>query len=351
MAPDLAAIARRPDWLPHRIDLANDLVELVPADGQAVRAAAFLDGRSAFHTGASRIGSFSAWLGAAGGAGPARIIFHIGFCGSTLLSRLIDQPGRTLVLREPQAITDLATCRAERDRSGGDADGIARDARRLAAILCRPWREGEAAILKPTNWINNLAPDLCAAGADVRPIFLTAGRENFVRAVLRGGAERIAFVARAAAHWSTRGRDNAEMLAAALARKGDDATRLATIAAVAHEMQHRLLRDAAAAGGRGAEHVMTFEDLLAAPVATALRAGALLDVTLSEAELASAAERWAGRHAKAPGEPYSRAAERQADAGLAAREGRLIAEALDWADRMIGPPTPIAPAGGRGASR
>lgn len=350
MQPDPATIADRPEWLPHRLDIPGDRIELVPTDRAAIRSTTFMDGRTDFAKGRPRIVPLATWLAGARPDGRARIIFHIGFCGSTLLSRLLDHPGKALIVREPQILADLSTYRADGDRRGADLADVGPIAETLSRALCRGWQADEAVAVKPTNWINNIAPDICASPATV-PLFLVAARETFVKAVVRGGSDRIAFVARGAVHWSTRGRDNAELLAAALARDVDQPVKLASIVATAHEMQMRLLRSAAAARGCDAGQVLFFEDLLRDQQAAAERAATVLRLPIEATHIAQAVAAWSSRHAKAPETAYSIKRELAADAAAQAAGAGAIADALDWADRTIGPATAIVDRPARETSR
>jgi len=74
----------------HKVDPARRTGSFVRTSAAALRAAAFLDGRTLYWDG-SPVERAIAPAGD-GDAPVARYIFHVGFCGSTLLARLLDQP-------------------------------------------------------------------------------------------------------------------------------------------------------------------------------------------------------------------------------------------------------------------
>src|SRR5262249_6727897 len=107
----LARLPASPDAYPQNIDLVRDAVLLVLFDANAYRSASFLDDRI---LGPATRG---AWVPVARVAEAARLvkrtcplhfIFHTGHVGSTLLSRLLDETGEVLSLREPLPLRRLA---------------------------------------------------------------------------------------------------------------------------------------------------------------------------------------------------------------------------------------------------
>src|SRR6185295_10280597 len=110
--PDLKTLLPvSPDAYPQAVDLVRGLVLVIRMDARAYRAASFLDDRI---LGPSTEGT---WIpGAAvtqaarqvAAARPLHFIFHTGHVGSTLLSRLLEEAGTVLGLREPLPLRTLA---------------------------------------------------------------------------------------------------------------------------------------------------------------------------------------------------------------------------------------------------
>ena len=118
-----ALLPLSPDAYPQNVDLVRDLVLLVRMNARAYRAASFLDDRI---LGPATEGS---WLPGPAvaqcarqvvGGKPVHYIFHTGHVGSTLLSRLLDEPAACSGLREPlplRTVADAMECSRSRSRS------------------------------------------------------------------------------------------------------------------------------------------------------------------------------------------------------------------------------------------
>src|SRR5215207_9307069 len=104
-----------PDAYLQNVDLVRGLVLAVRIDAATYRAAAFLDDRI---LGPSVQGAWIAGSEASAAAGlvhaprPLHFIFHTGHVGSTLVSRLLDETGSVLGLREPLPLRVLAEAHA-----------------------------------------------------------------------------------------------------------------------------------------------------------------------------------------------------------------------------------------------
>jgi hypothetical protein len=109
------------EWFLHRIDAAAGLGSYVSTTASKLRDAALIDGREPFWN-AQEVRPLT--LGASRSSAPQSppySIFHVSFCGSTLLGQFLDQPGRTLVLREPQALVDLSAQQSDLTARGPEA--------------------------------------------------------------------------------------------------------------------------------------------------------------------------------------------------------------------------------------
>jgi hypothetical protein len=197
-AGNLAALLpASPDAYPQAVDLVRGQVLVIRMDARAYRAASFLDDRILGP------GIQGAWLpGAAvtqaarqvaGAAKPLHFIFHSGHVGSTLLSRLLDDSGLVLGLREPLPFRTLA-----------DAHDVLASAESLLAesqfealldMLLRLWSRGydwtRAVIVKATSSAGRIAPRVLQAAPAARAVYLSLRPEPYV-ATLLGGANSAA---------------------------------------------------------------------------------------------------------------------------------------------------------------
>jgi hypothetical protein len=320
----IGQILGNPELLPHIVDPVARAVEFRPTTARQLREAPFIDGRTDIWTGPPVSLPFSAIDAAVNQpSGAGRYVFHMSFCGSTLLARLLDRPGKVLALKEPNCLVDLADWKAM--GAGQDFESVLRFSR---AMLQRPWAEGEAVLIKPSSWANNLLDELAA---DAAAVFVTIPRHLFVRAVLRGGTPRLAFTARLAAHLAP-SVGGAGALKAAIDSTEEPLGKVARLALVAHQLQLE-----AFARVTDRNRLIAFEEIEAAPSEAASKAAQLLGLDLGAGELDVNVRRWTRSNAKADA-PFSADARRAEDDEVERLYAALISGALAWADDAFGPP-------------
>ena len=330
--PRLADLVASPAWLLHEMDIGADRVAFLPVARGLVERANFLDGREEIAVGEPVAVPVAEALGLTPPAphGPDRFIFHVSFCGSTLLTRMLARPGKVLALREPHGLVGLADWKTQQDQRADPR--VPRLADFARASLRPAWRQGERVIVKPSNWCNNLLPELCVAG--MRPLFIGIGPRAFLRAVFRGNRERIAFTLLAARHFAARPADMA-LLAAALRDLSHSLDRAAAMALIALHLQLRGFRAAMAAGGWGSEHMTSYERIVAAPFEAARAASRALDLGLDANELAEGVARSIGRDAKLAGCGFSAENQESVDDAIEHAHGRHFDAAMAWAAATV----------------
>lgn len=336
----LARIAGDAGMLPHAIDAPQRRVLFLRVAEAAVRAAAFLDERVAV----ARADGF--WLPLreldalppARPAAPRGFVFHVGHCGSTLVSRLLDRWPGVLGLREPRVLRDLARLRDEDETTGwlSAPDWHALFAR-ILGLLGRTFRPGESVVIKATSSCNGLVEPLLAAHGDVRVVLLHLPLESWLATLLKAPSrldalspapERLAYLHR---HFDTRDLrlhrlDEPEILA------------LGWIAERA--------RFAQLAGGTHAERILScdFEDFLRDPAARLAAIAAHLGFDRAAETAAAAVDSDVMRaYSKAPDHAYG-AADREHDLALARqRFGKGIARGLRFVERLAARDPRLAP--------
>lgn len=119
---------------------------------------------------------------------PLHLVLHTGHVGSTLLSRLLDELGGTLGLREPLALRTLAD--AGDGLAGGDSLVSADEFHALVALCLRLWGRGYAdtrqCIVKATSSACRVAPLLLAQAPGVRAVYLNLRAEPYLATLLAG---------------------------------------------------------------------------------------------------------------------------------------------------------------------
>ncbi|MGH7744657.1 MAG: hypothetical protein ACREQ5_07555 [Candidatus Dormibacteria bacterium] len=114
-------------------------------------------------------------------------IFHVGHCGSTLISRLLGDHPRLFPLREPLALRSLAEAARQLDWS----NAILSQARWLELLtlvlhlLCRTYGNEQRALIKPSSNCNNLIHCLLESYPENRAIFLYLNLKSYLASVLR----------------------------------------------------------------------------------------------------------------------------------------------------------------------
>lgn len=335
----LADALADPHYHLHRIDPAQDEVAFVPTTAGRLAGPSFIDGRTDFAEGPPLVFPLSEALAAAPtpAAEPDRFIFHVSFCGSTLLARLLEVSGQSFMLKEPNALVDIADWKraTDADRRLGPALNLARSCFR------RRWSTGETVAVKPSNWANNLLEELTADPATIRPLFITMARRPFLTAILRGGRDRLAFTARAAAHLAPSVDGGDALLRSAVAAASDPLGKAVHLALAALHIQTRLFAEAMKRGGWGQRHLLDAETIIANPAAAAQAANAVLGLGIDSAALAASAAKRAGENAKAPGATFSLDERRGEDDAVERHHGPTIDAALCWGEREFGSSDPL----------
>jgi len=187
----LTRLPASPDAYPQKIDFASWIVLLVQFDAAAYRAASFLDDRILAPT------TKGAWIPIGHaieasrkvtGARPLHFIFHTGHVGSTLVSRLLDEAGDVLSLREPLPLRTLAEAHDALGRSDSLLGREQFDA--VLSMLMRLWSRGYPAtrsvVLKATSSAGRVAVPILASGEESRAIYMNLRAEPYLATLLAG---------------------------------------------------------------------------------------------------------------------------------------------------------------------
>lgn len=187
----LARLPESPDSYPQKIDLVRERVLVVQFGLDAYRSASFLDDRIL------NPATKGAWLPIARvvdtsrhvrNPRPLHFIFHTGHVGSTLVSRLLDETGCVLSLREPLPLRTLA----EAEEVLGQPDSLLSEAQfdALRGMLMRLWSRAydatDSVIVKATSSTGCLAAPLLAREETSRAIYLNLRAEPYLATLLAG---------------------------------------------------------------------------------------------------------------------------------------------------------------------
>jgi hypothetical protein len=189
--PRLARLAADPGLFAHQIDAVRDHTLLIRLSRADFVQASFLDDRilsaerqpgwlpnSVLEAAAKLVQSPHA----------RHFIFHAGHVGSTLLSRLCEDWGGVLALREPLVLRNLAEL-GDRAR---EPDSLISPKKLVDLIATHValWRRGfadtRAVIIKATSSAARIAPDLLDSVPEARAVYLNVGAERYLTTLLAG---------------------------------------------------------------------------------------------------------------------------------------------------------------------
>jgi hypothetical protein len=320
---DAKTLARDPYWLPDALDPGRSLIRFARLDSEALRREAFLDARKNPAVSAwaeARIDDLAPHLPA---SPPASYIFHSAFCGSTLLARALDAPGRTIALKEPNILLDLANAR--RAHPDYQADAAWRRRRDIVLALVERRRAAdERVIVKPTNLALPLAPAIIERGGPV--LFLYGSLKEFLLSILKKGEEGRAFA-----------RKMFNILALDKSALGAidprQAMALTDLQAAALGWRHQLEEFDRLLAAAPASASLDFASLLADPATLLAAASKALRLDLPPEALAAADGPVFRTDAKFSDRPFSAQTRESANADIESRHGAEIALIAAWAEQ------------------
>ncbi len=180
-----------PDSYIQKLDPGRGLALAIDVGSESYRAASFLDDRMLTPT------TRGSWLPIARVSEAARriadprplhFIFHTGHVGSTLVSRLLDETGAVLPIREPLPLRTLADAHDRLGLPGAPmGDAPFHDA---LGMMLRLWSRGydwtRAVVVKATSSAGRLAIPLLEMRPQARAICLNLGAEAYLATLLAG---------------------------------------------------------------------------------------------------------------------------------------------------------------------
>ncbi len=319
-----------PEWFLHRMDAKAGLGLYVSTTTGRLRNSAFIDGRERFWD-SEEVRPLN--LGSDARADPVLpppcLIFHVSFCGSTLLGQLLDQRGRSLVLREPQALVDLATQQSSLGEIAPSALNALSDLaiREMGNLLTA----GEALVIKPSNWANSLVPVMCDVRLGAKAVFLSMEPADFVTAVFRGGRDRMAYTVRAAAHLTNTTGFGRAAMKNVLVWSDDPLDQIACFAALSLRVQEHIFKLAMSQRDWGDDHWFDLAQIVADPITIAKKVAKVFGLTNDEEAIERQASLFRNVHSKDQAMLYSTEQRTRENETIKLHHEGRIQNALKWA--------------------
>lgn len=187
-----ADLLNDPHWVPVHFDLGQDTLTFLKTTRDDLSKGSFLDQRFFLPDDQFQSVRLSQALHAQIKRQPISWIFHSAFCASTLMARALDVPGKTLALKEPDILMQLANAFRMARRAGQDTRDIERVRDLIFALLSRRFSPHERILIKPTNPANYLLQHVLANGE--RALLMTSDLETFLTSILRKGEDGASFM-------------------------------------------------------------------------------------------------------------------------------------------------------------
>lgn len=182
--PGAREVATDPRWLPHSYDLSGSMLTFVLVPRERHSDLTFLSDehfKGEFAKATHPASAIAASVPDAAQA-PLHFIFHTAFCGSTLMLKALEAPGRTFGLKEPDVLINLANRFIRSD------DPANRERLRLVLkLLARPFEPGETMIVKPTNFANRLILPALECRPESRAVLLYSDVRTLLVSLLKRG--------------------------------------------------------------------------------------------------------------------------------------------------------------------
>ncbi len=187
----LARLPATPDAYPQKLDLNSEKVLLVRLDAATYRAASFLDDRilsPAVQGAWLPLGEIAQASRRVTNGLPVHFIFHTGHVGSTLVSRLLDETGAVLSLREPLPLRTLADAHDVLGQIDSLWSNVQFDL--ALAMFLRLWGRGyrptASVVVKATSSAGRLATPILSAREATRAIYMNLRAEPYLATLLAG---------------------------------------------------------------------------------------------------------------------------------------------------------------------
>lgn len=332
-AKNRKAILTSPEIFLRDLDPVRGRAVFTPMSEASYRASAFLDNRIVRVGDQDRVVDLDDLIELVA-TQPARhrvihYLFHIGHCGSTLISRVLGERPCYLALREPPLLMGLSRSFRALDRPGFP---ISRERWEVLKdlslfMLGKTWRSDQVALIKATSHAGNLIPTLMRHTGRELAVVLYVDLETFLATMLRPHTRREArLFAR-----DFRARELAGLIDAP-PRAADDYSD-PELLALTWLLQARELAMALEAPDIGPRCLpLHFDDFLADPPTATDRICAFLGPAIAPAERDRILDGpWLTRAAKDPGQTYGREDRERELSASRSRHAADMAAALAFA--------------------
>jgi hypothetical protein len=328
-------VLKSPNYFLQQINQESGALNFIKTTRKIISSSAFVDGRSTLSVDnviyAVDIKQGIAFMHEHSPNMPVnRYIFHMSFCGSTLLARACDKPEKTLSYKEPQALIDLAMLKVNKHMYFNNKAIWHSLVKLVSQQFQQSWHQNEVSIIKPSNWVNSLLPDLLKCHEQSNAIFLTISPKAFLIAVLRGGKNRITFTYNLLSHLIKANKEFALLVAGIEKSEIDIMDKIARFALVTHYIQTELFNRMLANSSTDQHATLTYEQLLNNPIESIKMVSNTLDLKLTDKEITENIAATFNVHAKDVSYQFCNEKSLEIDSQVENEFQAIIDPAMNW---------------------
>lgn len=328
-------ILQNPNYFLQSIDPSSKTLKFIKTTRDTLSTAAFIDGRSELTSDNNiysvKIEDALRWQKESIRR-PAtdRFIFHISFCGSTLLARACDIAGKAFTYKEPQVLIDLANFKNQKHPCLSNKD----DWENLINLTLQQFRSGftpgEISLIKPSNWINSILPELFHSQKTSKAIFMTIAPREFLIAVLRGGRKRITYTCNFLMNMQTAFPEYSHLIEQAAPLNSDPLLGAARLILTTYYMQKTAFERATQNIPQERYNFLSYEDLLSRPEESLALTSKTLGMSLKPEDIKQSMNTVLKLHSKNKDKKYDILNAKENDQKIEQEYNHVIIPALDW---------------------
>ena len=257
---------------------------------------------------------------------PLSYIFHTAFCGSTLLSRALNEVPRVMVLKEPDVLMQISS----QSLIVGNENVVPYLVDCLKE-LSKPWAAAGSVVIKPTNSVNRIILEIL----DLYPgktILLYSGLEDFLVSCFKKLP-----MAELKLRWMAQHLIHTTQLQKNLNVETLHPFGFVEACVITWYSQMEYFAKAIELDHGDNIRTLNMKDMLAKPFESVQAASLFLGLEKSDAELAKSVGREFNRNSKALGNIYTEAERSLEVSQVRAQYSSLLKVALKWAEQNIAP--------------
>lgn len=264
-----------------------------------------------------------------------RFIFHMSFCGSTLLARTLDISDRVFSYKEPQIFLQLAEIKAKQSEFYINRQYWKRLLSFVMQQFNLSWKDSELTVVKPSNWLNSMLPDLLLDAGDSKAALLYVPPEEFLASVFRGGGERVQYNYSVMQHLLTAFPEYKEIVSQVEMNYTDVVEAYTRYALITHSMQSRAFFRLGKLAKAESLLACSYQDLINNPELEITKIGECLELNLSTDEIKDSINHHFAHHSKITDREFDNELSDEVNAQVMSQYKNKFENALEWSQDTL----------------